>query len=281
MSTTPPEAAGRAGREPHQYRQVAESFGADAARYDRTRPPYPAALVDRILAASPGPEFVDVGCGTGIEARQFRAAGCTVLGVEPDARMAEFARQGGIEVEVSTFEAWDPAGREFDAVIAGTAWHWVDPVGGAAKAALVLRPGGLLAPFHHVFQTPPEVAGALSAAYRRVVPDSPFRLTGAQEKSALDLYQPLFAKIAAGIGAAGGFSEPEQWQVDWERTYSRDEWLDQIPTFGPMTQLPPDQQAEVLAEVATAIDAVGGSITMSYATVAVTAVRTAGGAASA
>jgi SAM-dependent methyltransferase len=86
-----------------------------------------------------------VGCGTGIAARQFQAAGCRVLGVDPDARMADLARRGGIEVEVARFEAWDPAGRDFDAVIAGQAWHWVDPVAGAAGAARALRPGGRLA----------------------------------------------------------------------------------------------------------------------------------------
>jgi hypothetical protein len=32
----------------------------------------------------------------------------------------------GLEVEVAAFETWDPAGRVFDAVIAGQAWHWVD-----------------------------------------------------------------------------------------------------------------------------------------------------------
>ena len=46
--------------------------------------------------------------------------------------MADFARRTGIEVEVATFEAWDSAGRTFDAVAAGQAWHWVDPVAGAA-----------------------------------------------------------------------------------------------------------------------------------------------------
>jgi SAM-dependent methyltransferase len=107
------------GPEPYQDRQVAESFSEDAGRYDRTRPPYPGALVEAIVAASPGPDVLDVGCGTGIAARQFQAAGCTVLGVEPDARMAAFARRSGTEVEVATFEAWDSAGRDFDAVIAG------------------------------------------------------------------------------------------------------------------------------------------------------------------
>jgi SAM-dependent methyltransferase len=242
----------------HQFRQVAESFGTDAERYDRARPPYPIAMVERIVETSPGPDVVDVGCGTGTAARQFQAAGCQVLGVEPDARMADFARRSGVEVEVATFEAWEHAGRQFDAVVAGTAWHWVDPVAGAAKAAQVLRPGGRLAPFHHVFQTPPELAGALATAYRRVAPESPFNRVSQRSGSALELYRPLFAKIADGIRQAGGFSEPEQWQFDWERTYSRDEWLDQLPTLGSLTGLPPDKTAEILAEVGAAIDATDG-----------------------
>jgi SAM-dependent methyltransferase len=254
--------------QPHQHRRMAESFGADAERYDRTRPPYPDALIERI--ARSGSDILDVGCGTGIEARQFRAAGCRVLGVEPDARMAELARRGGADVDVATFEDWDPAGRQFDAVVAGTAWHWVDPIVGAAKAARVLRPGGLLAPFHHVFQAPPDLAEAMSTAYRRAVPDSPVDVGRQLTRSALELYQPLFAKIADGIRAADAFSEPEQWRFDWERVYSRDEWLDQLPTFGTFTQLSADQLATVQASVGAAI---GDSVTIGYSTVAVTAVN--------
>jgi SAM-dependent methyltransferase len=256
----------------HHDRRVAESFGGDAERYDRARPAYPDALVRRITTASPGRNVLDVGCGTGIEARQFQAAGCTVLGVEPDARMAEFARGGGIEVEVATLEAWDPAGRQFDAVIAGTAWHWVDPVAGAAKAARVLRPGGLIAPFHHVFQTPPGVVDALASAYREVAPDSPVSLSSLRQ--ARDAYQALFDKIADGIRAAGRFGEPEQWEFGWERTYTRDEWLDQLPTQGHLNLLPPGKLARVLMSVGAAIDAMGGSFTMPYTTVAVAAKRT-------
>lgn len=270
MSTLPHEGTPSPAPPAHRLRQVAESFGGDAARYDRTRPAYPAALIGRIVAASPGRDVLDVGCGTGIVARQFEAAGCAVLGVEPDARMAEFARSTGVQVEVATLEAWDAADRTFDAVVAGTAWHWVDPVAGAAKAAQVLRPGGLLAPFHHVFQTPSELAGVAAEAYRRVVPDSLFNF-GSQPRSALELYQPLFDKIADGIRQAGVFTEPQQWQFDWERTYSRDEWLDQLPTQGAFTQLPPEQLAEVQNAVGAAIDGIGGSFTMRYATVAVAA----------
>jgi 16S rRNA A1518/A1519 N6-dimethyltransferase RsmA/KsgA/DIM1 with predicted DNA glycosylase/AP lyase activity len=61
-------------------------------------------MVDRMVAAGPGADVGAVGPGTGIAARQFRAAGCRVLGVEPDARMAQWARQRGLEVEVATFD---------------------------------------------------------------------------------------------------------------------------------------------------------------------------------
>jgi SAM-dependent methyltransferase len=80
---------------------MAESFGSDPARYDRARPGYPRALVEAVVAASPGRDVLDVGCGTGIAARQFQAAGCRVLGVDIDGRMAAFAREHGIEVEVA------------------------------------------------------------------------------------------------------------------------------------------------------------------------------------
>lgn len=272
MPTIPPDRSRPSEHEPHQHRQVAESFGSDPERYDRARPCYPDAVVDRIVATSPGPDVLDVGCGTGIAARQFQAAGCTVLGVEPDARMADFARRSGVEVEVATFEAWESAGRTFDAVVAGQAWHWVDPVAGAAKAAQVLRPGGRLAVFWHVFEPPPDVAEAFAAVYQRVMPDSPFNLQSTRQTR--DAYQALFTKATDGIRELGGFSDPEQWRFDWEQSYTRDEWLDQLPTTGALTQLPSDKLAEVLDGVGAAIDAMGGSFTMRYATVAVTAART-------
>jgi SAM-dependent methyltransferase len=251
--------------------QSAESFGSDPERYDRARPRYPQAMVHRIVAASPGPDVLDVGCSTGIAARQFQAAGVRVLGVDPDARMADLARQNGVELEVATFEAWDPAGWEFDAVVAGQAWHWVDPVAGAAKAAQMLRTGGRLAAFWNAGQPPPDVAEAFAAVYQRVMPDSPFNLLA---MPTLDGYSVLFTRAADGIREAGGFGDPEQWRLGWERSYTRDEWLDQLPTSGALTQLPPDRLAEVLAGIGAAIDAVGGSFTMHYTTVAVTAART-------
>ena len=272
MTTLPPEPRAFSARESHNARQMAESFGSDAERYDRARPNYPQALANRIVAESPGRDVLDVGVGTGISARPFQAAGCRVLGVEVDARMAEFARQHGFEVEVAKFEDWDPAGRTFDAVIAGQAWHWVDPVAGAAKAAEVLRPGGRLAVFWNAFQFPSDLAEAFATVYRRVIPDSPFVRGGMP--SGVPAYSAFFTKTTGGMRAAGTFGEPEQWQFDWERPYTRDEWLDAVPTAGGFNQFPAERVEGLLAGIGAAIDAVGGSFTMGYTAVAVTAART-------
>jgi SAM-dependent methyltransferase len=246
---------------------VAESFGADAERYDRARPDYPRALVERIVAASPGRDVIDVGIGTGIVAGQFRAAACRVLGVEVDPRMARLARERGFAVDVAAFEDWNPAGRVFDAVVSGQSWHWIDPLAGAAKAAAALRPGGRLAVFWNVFQPPPELAESFAAVYRQVMPDLPFQ---PWSQPAIDVYGSIFAKAADGIRAARAFAEPEQWRCDWERAYTRDEWLDQLPTHGGHSQIPPAQLEEILTGIGAAV---GEGFTMPYATVAVTAAR--------
>ena len=99
MTAQPPGAEGAEAategddraRRLHLQRQVAEGFGAGADRYDRARPTYPAGLIDRIIAASPGRDVLDVGCGTGICARLFQAAGWRVLG-EPEEWLSHWER---------------------------------------------------------------------------------------------------------------------------------------------------------------------------------------------
>ncbi|MGW8062378.1 class I SAM-dependent methyltransferase [Streptomyces ziwulingensis] len=261
------------GGELHQQRGTAENYGLDAERYDRTRPRYPDGLVDRVVRSCPGNELLNVGAGTGIEARQFQAAGCTVLGVEPDARMAEFARTHGTEIEIARFEEWDSADRRFDGIISGQAWHWVDPEAGAAKAASVLRPSGRFAAFWNVAEPPAEVREAFRKIYVEVVPDALATRAYSMPTPPPTSSSPLLTKTIEGIRKVGGFGEPEQWQFEWEYVYSKDEWLDQLPTQGDHGQFEPEKLERVLTEVGAAIDAMGGSFDMKYTAVAVTATR--------
>jgi SAM-dependent methyltransferase len=264
----PTSAAGSA-RESHQARELAESFGTDAERYDRTRPSYPAAMIDRVVTAAPGPALVDVGCGTGIAARQFRAAGCEVLGVEIDERMAELARRDGFPVEVSSFESWEPAGRVFDVVAAGQTWHWVDPAAGAVKAAEALRPGGVLALFWNVAIAPAGLSAAFGDVYRRVVPGFPVFDAAKQSGG----YSVFTDNATAGLRAANAFGEAEESTFAWERFYTKEEWLDAVPTSGGHSRFPRETLTELLAGLGAAVDAEGGGFTMNYTTLLLTAVR--------
>ena len=192
-----------------------------------------------------------------------------MLGVDPDARLAEFARHSGVEVEVSTFEAWEAAGREFDAIVCGESWHWVDPVAGAAKAAEVLRPGGRLAVFWNTGQPAGGLDEAFVVVYRRVLLESLVARLG--KRAMEEAHLAMSAKAAAGMRTTGAFDEPEQWRFEWAQSYTRDEWLDALQTSG--GAIPESQLADLLEGVGDAIDTVGGSFTMNYVTFAVAAMR--------
>lgn len=253
-----------------QMQRVAQTFGEDPESYDRARPRYPRELVDRIVAGRDGLSVLDVGCGTGIAARQFQAAGCEVTGVEPDARMAAFAAARGLTVEVAKFEDWDPAGRRFDALVAGMTWHWVDPAAGAGQAARVVRPGGRVALFWNAIQVPPQLAEKFAQVYARIQPEMPMYQRGV--RAGTDIYAPLLASTGERLAEAG-FGQVEQWRHEWQRTYTRAEWLELFPTFGGHALMPRETLAALREGIGAEVDAVGGEFTAEYATVTVTAIR--------
>ena len=95
--------------------------------------------------------------------------------------MAQLARRhladlGNVNIERSTFDAWDDRGRRFDAVVAASSWHWVDPTVGWRRAHDVLRPGGWLAVLGHVVVRRPgesEVYAETADLHERFVPGDP------------------------------------------------------------------------------------------------------------
>ena len=263
---------------PHRPREWAESFGTDPERYHRTRPRYPAELIRDLVDEMPGRDALDVGCGTGIVARQLQTAGCQVLGVDVDARMAEAARRRGVEVEVVAFETWDPVGRTFDAVVAGQTWHSVDPLAGTAKAGTVLRPRGRLGVFWNAGDPPAELAHAFAEVNRRHLPELPALFTVG---SAVEGYQRFLDAAEDGIRRTGGFGEPEQRRYTWEQRYTTEDWVDhttedwvdQVPTSGFFAQIDAVRARMLLADIGAAVDAYGGTFLVQYTTVVVTALR--------
>ena len=254
----------------HSQRDRASSFGADPERYDRARPDYPAALVDHLLGLTEREPatVLDVGCGTGIAGRQFDAAGAEVLGVEADARMAEVARRRGLDVEVAPFEEWDSAGRRFDLVIAAQAWHWLDPEVAPARAADVLRPGGVLAPFWNLGTHDEALRERLDRVYAELGParGQPNPSIGGRSRGG-------GADHRTAIERCGRFGAVDEVDVRWERVYDRDEWLDQLPSHSDHRLMPAAGLDRLLAAIGEVIDDAGGAITMRYRCAALIARR--------
>ncbi len=253
----------------HAQRDRASSFGADPERYDRARPDYPSELVDHLLGLVDGDpaRVLDVGCGTGIASRQFVTAGADVLGVEPDERMAEVARRSGVEVEVAGFESWDRAGREFDLVVAAQAWHWLDPDVAPHRAADALRPGGVLAPFWNLGEHDEAMKEAFDRIYAELGPrrganpsvGGQTRDDGASHRDA--------------IAASGRFAPVDETAFHWDRAYTRDEWLDQLPSHSDHRLMPEADLRRLLDAIGQLIDDHGGTMTMRYRCVAIIAHR--------
>jgi SAM-dependent methyltransferase len=137
-------------------RSLGAVFDTVAVEYDRNRPTYPDALVDRACAAgglAAGDRVLEIGCGTGQLTRSLVARGLRITAVEPGGNMIELAKRsvrGPGEVEFVNHRFEDaPIDGGFAAVFSASAFHWVDPDVGWAKVAGSLSPGGPLALISH------------------------------------------------------------------------------------------------------------------------------------
>jgi SAM-dependent methyltransferase len=125
---------------------LAQSFGQVAHEYDRLRPDVPPEALDWALP-SDASRIMEIGAGTGKVTRLLVARGAEVHAVEPDARMRAVleATTPGADIVDGRAEELPAVDSSLDAVIASSAWHWVDEQRAVPEVARVLRPGGVLA----------------------------------------------------------------------------------------------------------------------------------------
>jgi SAM-dependent methyltransferase len=245
-------------------------FGPIAAAYDQARPSYPDSMVRDLVAA--GPRLIaDVGCGTGKAGRLFLGDGRRVVGIEGDARMAEVAATHGLETEVSRFEDWDSAGRAFDLIVSGTAWHWVDPDLGARKAIEALRPGGRLAAFWNSWHHAPETWEVFAEAYGPLAKQ--FR-----RSYVLGWDPPIPAEedVAAVALQSAGFQDAvpgRRITYDWSLDYTPREWVELAATHSDHRQLDASTLRSILERVEEGLARLGPTFRVGMRTAVLTGVR--------
>lgn len=124
----------------------APNFGRYAERYAAFRPSYGADVYAVMEARLKGPcaHAADLGAGTGQVSADLLTRFDRVTAVEPDAAMAaRIAPHERLDVVAARAEDADFPQGSLDAVVAGTAFHWMDESVLCPKARTWLRPGGV------------------------------------------------------------------------------------------------------------------------------------------
>ena len=152
-----------------------------AEEYDRHRPAYPDALVDRACEGiGPGAAVLEIGCGTGQLTRSLLARGLRVTAVEPGEQLIARARKqlngvGDVQFVNARLEDAALPCAGYSAVFSASAIHWIDPDVGWRKAADALVDGGSLALLSYFGLDDPRSADdqqALRAAIATIAPEA-------------------------------------------------------------------------------------------------------------
>jgi trans-aconitate methyltransferase len=247
-------------QETEEWAARARSFGAAAREYDRARPSYPQDLIDDVVAELPGADVVEVGAGTGKATALFAVRPLRLTCVEPDPGMAAVLRENcrsmpNVDVVVSSFEDWEPAG-PYHGLVAAQSWHWTRAEHRYDKAAGLLREGGIIALFwNRTHWRHPPVGEAIDAVYRRygIEHDRVPRTVNAPDPWPRNDLEELAT-----------FGDVEVRTYPSSQTYSATQWCDYMASTSEHLILEPAKNRALLAEVRQVIeDQSGGSIEIS------------------
>jgi SAM-dependent methyltransferase len=209
-----------------EARRYGEVFNDVAEEYDRHRPAYPEALIDRaceVGGLGPGATVLEIGCGTGQLTRSLLARGLRVTAIEPGELLIARARDqlcsaGDVEFVNRRLEEAPLPHAHYSAVFSASAIHWVDPDVGWRTIADALVDGGTLALVSYFGLKEPRSAGdqqAVRAAIATVAPEL---------AAEWPTYRDLDGTLGGFDQRRGNVSEVWAWLGDYElaRGYAAD-----------------------------------------------------------
>jgi SAM-dependent methyltransferase len=200
------------------------TFDEVAELYDRARPGYPRAVLDDLVALArlaADARIVEIGPGTGQATVALAERGLHVTAVELGESLAAVAERkltsfDHVEIVRADFESWEPPRRDFDAVVAFTAFHWLDPGTRVERCARLLRPCGSLA----VVQTQ-HVNPEGDDPFFAEVQDAYVR---AGEPRAAPIRPDDVADLTPELVAGAWFEQPEVRRYVWQEEYDADSY---------------------------------------------------------
>jgi ubiquinone/menaquinone biosynthesis C-methylase UbiE len=246
--------------------------------YDRFRPGYPASLVDEacsIAGLRAGSPVLEVGCGTGQLTGALAERGLRVDAIDPGPRMIEIARRRapGVRFHIGSFEDVNLPADAFAALFSATAFHWVDPDVGWAKAARVLRPGGTLALLSIIAELTEEVLAAWrdvlpeAAAWETHDPEAVREGARARRGNVSEFWAWLGKREIARPEAAELFTDVGVQTVPVERSQTTEEVIGEARTTSAYLRLDGERRARLERRLGAIVAAAGGAFkTTTFAT---------------
>lgn len=246
-----------------------ETFDADPDNYARARPGYPERVYDLLRAHAglgPGRRVLEIGPGTGQVTGRLLAAGAEVVAVELGTRLAGALRRAlpheRLTVVEGDFATVDLPPGPYDLAVCATAFHWLDPAVAVPRLAGLVRPGGWLAVWWHVFGDPlrrPPWRDGLDELYARVFPE---------ELRPRDEVPPTMrvAERIAELTAGGLFGPARAEIVRWGTRMDAPAVRRLFASFSNVAQLPPERRARVLDGIEAVVTGYGPVVDEFYAT---------------
>ena len=235
-----------------------EMFNQMADYYDRFRPGYPEELIRKIVEKAGLTEdscVVEIGAGSGKATAQFVDYDFDLLCIEPGKDLADKGRERfkgrKISYVVSTFEACNLPERAFDAIISAQAFHWVEKPLGYELCARCLKPGGWLMPFWNI-----EIIR--DTALDRELHEIIERYDAYTAVMKEDAYVQRVKRITAEIRDSGLFHEPEIIQVEWEKSFTAEEYFGYAMTGNVFVRNPEERKCACFEELQALAEKYGG-----------------------
>ena len=218
----------------------------DPARYARTArfvSELGAPLLE-LLAPRAGERILDLGCGDGDLTVKLAELGCKVVAVDASAAQVVAARARGLDARVADGQQLDFEGG-FDGVFSNAALHWMrDPDAVIAGVWRALTPGGRFVG---------EMGGAGNVTLITAALVAALEARGLDGRAAHPWYFPTPEAYRARLEARG--FQVASIELIPRPTPLPGAMADWLETFAEnfLKQVPPDQQATLLAEVSAAL----------------------------
>jgi SAM-dependent methyltransferase len=224
--------------------------------YAAVRPEYPSELLEaavRLVGLEAGARVLEIGCGTGQVTRWLAERGHEVLALDRSQEMVSYAGRAlsaypRVKIRCQDFEELLPE-RAYDAIVAASSYHWLDPADRVERCAGHLVPGGALILLWHTH--PPPFIGYFERVrpiYRGLLPEwAPPPSPGIIEDQLRSIHREL--------ERSGSFGSSARRSHDWTRVYEREDYLRLLATYSDHMLLPDDRRARLFAQIAKLIDA--------------------------